>query len=57
MTAAMTEAVITSALPDRHDAAFAEDIVIDSIEYARIMRGIGTEDESLTPVSAFNSSI
>lgn len=34
------------------------DLQIDKVEYARIMRRIGIDgDETVTPVSAFNSSI
>jgi hypothetical protein len=52
----MADAVITSTHPDIHDVPLTADVVIDDIEYAQIMRGI-VGDNSVTPVSAFNSSI
>jgi hypothetical protein len=54
MTAAMADA-ITSVLPDIQDVSLSDDVTIDHSQYAQIMRGI--DDNSATPVSAFNSSI
>jgi hypothetical protein len=56
MTVATTGAVIT-ALPDIYDVPLTADVAIDDSEYAQIMRGIVVDDKSVTPVSAFNSSI
>jgi hypothetical protein len=50
--------VINSVMSDVRDQSFDFDVDIDSSEYSRIMRRIGVQDgESVTPVSAFNSSI
>ena len=57
MTAEMADAAITSMLPDIHDVPLTADVVIDHSEYAQIMRGIVDDDNSVTPVSAFNSAI
>ncbi len=56
MTVVATGAVIT-ALPDISDVPLTADVAIDDSEYAQIMRGIVADDKSVTPVSAFNSSI
>jgi hypothetical protein len=50
--------VINSVMSDVRDQPFDFDVDIDSTEYSRIMRRIGAQDgESVTPVSAFSSSI
>ena len=55
-TAEMSDAVINSTLSDIHDVPLAVDVAIDDGEYAEIMRYI-VDDNSVTPVSAFNSTI
>jgi hypothetical protein len=60
MTAVTEGARVVSVMPDHHDVPLDVDITIDSVEYARIMRGIpqgGEGHGSTVPVSAFNSSI
>lgn len=60
MTAVTEGARVVSVMSDHHDVPLDADITIDSIEYARIMRGIpqdGGDDGATVPVSAFNSSI
>jgi hypothetical protein len=52
----MSDAVINSTLSDIHDVPLAVDVTIDDGEYAEIMRYI-VDDNSVTPVSAFNSTI
>ena len=50
--------VIVSGLSDVRDLPFDAEVIVDDVEYARIMRQIGiTEGEPGTSVSAFNSSI
>jgi hypothetical protein len=56
-TVAMADDVIASKLPDIDDVSLTADVAIDAIEYAQIMRDIVGDDKSVTPVSAFNSSI
>jgi hypothetical protein len=57
MTVDMADAVaITSVLPCIDRVPLTSDVTIDDNEYAQIMRGI-VEDNSVTPVSAFNSGI
>jgi hypothetical protein len=48
--------VLTSDMRDIHDLPLDVEIVIDDVEYARVMRSIGVVEDG-TPVSAFNSSI
>lgn len=57
--AAVAGDTLVSVMSDNHDASLDAKVFIESDEYARIMRGIATEDGgSATPVvSAFNSSI
>jgi hypothetical protein len=58
MTVAQADEVVLSNLIDVSDVPLDADVNIDGLEYARIMRRIGIQDsESVTPVSAFNSSI
>lgn len=58
MTAIAGDAFVVSVMSDNHDAPLDTDVAIDVAEYARIMRGIALDGgESVTPVSAFNSSI
>jgi hypothetical protein len=50
--------VLTSEIPDIGHLRLDEDVAIDPSGLACIMRGISVvEDESGSPVSAFNSSI
>lgn len=52
------DGVFASALSDIRDVPLDAAIDIDEVGYVSIMRRIGiAEDESGTPVSAFNSSI
>jgi hypothetical protein len=55
MTAEMADA-IPSMLPEIHDVPLTAVVAIDHSEYEQIMRGI-VDDNSVTPVSAFNSNI
>ena len=50
---------LVSVMTDDHDTSLDDNVFVESVEYARIMRGIAPLDgESATPVvSAFNSSI
>jgi hypothetical protein len=58
MAVAQDDEVVLSSLIDVSDVPLQADVNIDSLEYMRIMRRIGiNDDESVTPVSAFNSSI
>jgi hypothetical protein len=58
MAASTTEAITTSDWSDDYDLSFDFDLIIDPVEYARIMRRIGIDgDESAPQASAFNSSI
>jgi hypothetical protein len=58
MINAVADAVVPSSVVDISDVPLDADVNIDGLEYMRIMRRIGISDgESVTPVSAFNSSI
>jgi hypothetical protein len=57
MAAMQAEAIVSSDKSDIHDLPFDFDVNIDEVEYSQIMRRIGIDDGSVTPVSAFNSSI
>ncbi|HEY3882966.1 MAG TPA: hypothetical protein VGM12_30635 [Trebonia sp.] len=58
MTVALQDEVVLSGVTDVSDVPLRADVNIDGLEYMRIMRRIGIQDgESVTPVSAFNSSI
>jgi hypothetical protein len=58
MTVAQAGEVVPSSVIDLSDVTLDAEVNIDSLEYMRIMRRIGIQDgESVTPVSAFNSSI
>jgi hypothetical protein len=58
MAVIVTDAVITSSMPDIHDLPLDSDVAIDTVEYACIMRRVASQDRaSSPPVSAFNSSI
>jgi hypothetical protein len=58
MAVAQEDEVVLSSVLDVSDVPLRSDVNIDSLEYMRIMRRIGIQDgESVTPVSAFNSSI
>jgi hypothetical protein len=58
MAVTTAEAIATSDMSGDHDLSFDFDLDIDAVEYSRIMRRIGIDgDESVTQVSAFNSSI
>jgi hypothetical protein len=49
---------VMSGRSDARDVSLDSDLAIDPVEYSRIMRRIGVaDDESVTQVSAFNSSI
>ncbi len=58
MTVAQADEVLLSRVIDVSDVPLRTEVNIDGLEYMRIMRRIGIQDgESVTPVSAFNSSI
>ncbi len=57
MAAMQAELFVTSDKSDIHDLPFDFDVNIDVVEYSRIMRRVGVDGGSVTPVSAFNSSI
>jgi hypothetical protein len=58
MSVAPVDEVVPSSVTDLSDVTLDAAVNIDSLEYMRIMRRIGIQDgESVTPVSAFNSSI
>ncbi len=57
MTVAMADDVIPSRLPDIDDVPLTADVAIDDAGYAQIMRDVIADDKSVTPVSAFNSSL
>jgi hypothetical protein len=58
MPVAPTDEVVLSRVIDVSDVPLQAEVDIDGLEYMRIMRRIGIQDgESVTPVSAFNSSI
>jgi hypothetical protein len=58
MSAAQADEVVPSSVIDLSDVALDAEVNIDNLEYIRIMRRIGIQDgESVTPVSAFSSSI
>jgi hypothetical protein len=58
MAATAAEAIAASDMSDDRALSFDFDLDIDAVEYSRIMRRIGIDgDESVTQVSAFNSSI
>jgi hypothetical protein len=57
MAAMQAEVIVASDKSDIHDLPFDFDANIDVVEYAQIMRRIGIDGGSVTPVSAFNSSI
>jgi hypothetical protein len=58
MAATRAGASVVSSISDDGDLPFDVDVIIDDTEYAAIMRRAGQPDgESVTPVSAFNSSI
>jgi hypothetical protein len=57
MAAMQAEAIVSSDKSDIHDLPFDFAVNIDEVEYSQIMRRIGIDDGSVTPVSAFNSSI
>ena len=50
--------LVPSAVTDVSNIPLSAEVNIDGLEYIRIMRRIGIQDdETVTPVSAFNSSI
>jgi hypothetical protein len=58
MPVAPADEVVLSRVIDVGDVPLRAEVNIDGLEYMRIMRRIGIQaDESVTPVSAFNSSI
>jgi hypothetical protein len=58
MPVARADEVVPSRVIDVSDVPLGAEVNIDGLEYIRIMRRIGIQDgESVTPVSAFNSSI
>jgi hypothetical protein len=58
MLAAQEDKLVLSSVIDVSDVPLSTQVNIDGLEYTRIMRRIGIQDsESVTPVSAFNSSI
>lgn len=58
MAVAQEDEVVLSSVIDVSDVPLHAEMDIDGPEYIRIMRRIGIrEGESVTPVSAFNSSI
>jgi hypothetical protein len=58
MPVAPADEVVESRVIDVSDVPLCAEVNIDGLEYIRIMRRIGIQDgESVTPVSAFNSSI
>jgi hypothetical protein len=58
MPVAEADEVVLSRVIDVSDVPLRAEVNIDGLEYIRIMRRIGIQDgESVTPVSAFNSSI
>jgi hypothetical protein len=58
MPVAQEDEVVLSSVLDVSDVPLRSEVNIDGLEYMRIMRRIGIQDgESVTPVSAFNSSI
>jgi hypothetical protein len=50
-------AVLVSGSTDVHDAPLDADVIIDNVEYARILRGIAPQDDGPVAVSRFNSTI
>jgi len=58
MIVAQEDEVVLSSVINVSDVPLRTEVNIDSLEYMRIMRRIGIQDdESVTLVSAFNSSI
>lgn len=58
MPVAPVDEIVPSRVIDVSDVPLSAEVNIDGLEYMRIMRRIGIQDgESVTPVSAFNSSI
>lgn len=59
MAGTQPESNVVSDRSDDLGLSFEFDVDIDAADYARIMRRIGTggDDETVTSVSAFNSSI
>jgi len=58
MILAQEDGLVPSRVIDVSDVPLCAEVNIDGLEYMRIMRRIGIQDgESVTPVSAFNSSI
>jgi hypothetical protein len=58
MAATQADVIVASDMSDIHDLPFDFDLNIDMVEYSRIMRRIGIDgDDTVTPISAFNSSI
>ena len=57
MTAELQE-ILPSQVTDVSSVPLSAEVTVAGPEYARIMRRIGiSDDEAVTPVSAFNSSI
>lgn len=57
MTALTADAPVVSVMSDNHDAPLDADVIIDNIEYMRILRGIAPQDGGPVAVSRFNSTI